>query len=199
MNKSLPSQNFGSELPALPPVPVSKYATTPCSLRPVIPVLNATRDASRQRKRSRRGGVKTRLGRRQQDPLPSVVFANVQSLNNKMEELHATCRSPSPRSCRSQCYQPHPSVSTTVKESQVVQGQGSTEDSGCHHAAPGISGLHRLGVFAPDSVNLHEHMCITTDHITFCMDSALLREMGALLLYVMGAVQLFEMGAVQLS
>ena len=31
VNKSLPSQNVGSELPALPPVPASKYATTPCS------------------------------------------------------------------------------------------------------------------------------------------------------------------------
>ena len=55
--------------------------------------------------------------------------------------------SPSSRPCRPQCqcHQPHPSVATTVEESQADQGRGSTMDSGCHHAAPGISGLTRLG------------------------------------------------------
>ena len=29
------------------------------------------------------------------------------------------------------------------------------------------------GVFAPDSVNLNEHVSIITDYITFCMDSTI--------------------------
>lgn len=46
------------------------------------------------RKRGRRGGVRARLRRRpfNPPPLPSVVMANVQSLRNKMDILHARCQ-----------------------------------------------------------------------------------------------------------
>ena len=60
---------------------------------PLMPTVNTTQDASKKRKRGRRGGVKNRLRRRPaKPPLPSVVFANVQSLYNKIDELHAKCR-----------------------------------------------------------------------------------------------------------
>ncbi|KAK2187207.1 hypothetical protein NP493_175g02033 [Ridgeia piscesae] len=58
-----------------------------------MPTVNTKQDASKKRKRGRRGGVKNRLRRRPaKPPLPSVVFANVQSLYNKIDELHAKCR-----------------------------------------------------------------------------------------------------------
>lgn len=45
------------------------------------------------RKRGRRGGARARLRRRPfKPPLPSVVMANVQSLRNKMDILHARCQ-----------------------------------------------------------------------------------------------------------
>ena len=51
------------------------------------------RDASTKRKRGRRGGVKNRLRRQPATPPPPyVVFANVQSLYNTIDELHAKCR-----------------------------------------------------------------------------------------------------------
>ena len=65
----------------------------PPSSRPLMPTVNTTHDASNKRKRGRRGGVKNRLRKRSaKPPLPSVVFANVQSLYNKIDELHAKCR-----------------------------------------------------------------------------------------------------------
>ena len=65
----------------------------PPSSRPLMPTVNTTQDASKKRKRGRRGGVKNRLRRRPaKPPLPSVVFANVQSLYNKIDELHAKCQ-----------------------------------------------------------------------------------------------------------
>ena len=65
----------------------------PPSSRPLMPTVNTKQDASKKRKRGRRGGVKNRLRRRPaKPPLPSVVFANVQSLYNKIDELHAKCR-----------------------------------------------------------------------------------------------------------
>lgn len=46
------------------------------------------RGGNRPRKRGRRGGIKLRLRRRAtRPPLPSILFGNVRSLRNKMEEL----------------------------------------------------------------------------------------------------------------
>ncbi|KAI2664123.1 RNA-directed DNA polymerase from mobile element jockey [Labeo rohita] len=44
------------------------------------------------RRRGRRGGVRTRLRKRPfRPPLPSIILANVRSLRNKMDLLHAKC------------------------------------------------------------------------------------------------------------
>lgn len=44
------------------------------------------------RRRGRRGGVRTRLRRRPfRPPLPSIILANVRSLRNKIDLLHAKC------------------------------------------------------------------------------------------------------------
>ena len=70
------------ELLFLRPVSTSHLLST------VIPF-----DCPKQRKRGRRGGVRTRLRRRPtKPPLPAIVLANVQSLRNKMDELHANSR-----------------------------------------------------------------------------------------------------------
>ena len=47
----------------------------------------------RPRKRGRRGGARTRLRKRPfRPPLPSMVLANVRSLRNKIDLLHAKCQ-----------------------------------------------------------------------------------------------------------
>ncbi|KAJ4947710.1 hypothetical protein JOQ06_009743 [Pogonophryne albipinna] len=47
----------------------------------------------RPRKRGRRGGIKHRLRRRcNKPPLPSILFSNVRSLRNKVEELRLNTR-----------------------------------------------------------------------------------------------------------
>ena len=54
----------------------------------LIFIINIIQDASRQRNRVRRCGVKTTLRRRPaKNSLSSVVFTNIQSLN-KLDELH---------------------------------------------------------------------------------------------------------------
>ena len=90
--------------------------------------------------------------------LPSLLqYVHVSTRNNNTIGLcygnifsaySARAHPPLGRVDRPQCHQPHPSVLTTVEDSLTDQGRGSTMlsmDSGCHHAAPGISGLHRLG------------------------------------------------------
>lgn len=53
------------------------------------PILDCTPKEIKRRKRGRSGGVKKRLKRRTFKPfIPSIIMGNVQSLNNKMDELH---------------------------------------------------------------------------------------------------------------
>ena len=60
-----------------------------CNARPAVNLPPEIRP----RKRGRRGGVRTRLRKRPFRPsLPSILLANVRSLRNKMDLLHAKCR-----------------------------------------------------------------------------------------------------------
>lgn len=62
-----------------------------CSLNPDTVIPSEIR-ASLKRKRGRQGGVRCRLRRRPyRPPLPSIILANVRSLRNKMDLLHAKC------------------------------------------------------------------------------------------------------------
>lgn len=50
-------------------------------------------DKKRPRKRGRRGGIRQRLRRRpDRPPLPSIIFSNVRSLRNKLDELRLNTR-----------------------------------------------------------------------------------------------------------
>ena len=60
-----------------------RLPASPSSSRPLVPVLNVTRDASRQRKRGRRGGVKTRLRRRQARPPPPICSIRKHSVTKQ--------------------------------------------------------------------------------------------------------------------
>ncbi len=54
------------------------------------PVGQKTDTACRTKKRGKRGGARTRLKRRPfRQPLPSIMFGNVQSIQNKADELRA--------------------------------------------------------------------------------------------------------------
>ena len=62
-----------------PPSNIKPAAALPPELRP--------------RKRGKRGGIRSRIRRRPfKPPLPSIILANVRSLRNKMDMLHARCR-----------------------------------------------------------------------------------------------------------
>ena len=127
---------------------------------------NVTRDASRQRKRGRRGGVKTRLRRRQARPPPICSIRKHSVTKQQNGRTSRNVPITFPRSYRSQCYQTHPSVWTIEKVSQVRQW---TQEA--IMKLQGFLACSDWGVFAPDFVNLNEHASMTADHITFCMNS----------------------------
>ena len=55
--------------------------------------LQSNDHACARRKRGRKGGVKARARRRRHlSALPTVVLSNARSLNNKMDELQASCK-----------------------------------------------------------------------------------------------------------
>ena len=58
-----------------------------------------------KKKRSRKGGVRRRNSKRGCRPvLPSVIMGNVQSISNKMDELHACLRFRVFRNCSMMCF-----------------------------------------------------------------------------------------------
>ena len=62
-----------------PPSNIKPTAALPPELRP--------------RKRGKQGGIQSRIRRRPfKPPLPSIILANIRSLRNKMDMLHARCR-----------------------------------------------------------------------------------------------------------